>query len=490
MPEVQRIAQYEGEPRGQVPRRHHRRQRRGVPGCNHCGWTDGAAYNNNKGDGAAFNIIATYDYVDENGALLFQVCRTADKTFPQRRPNSNGGWTWGTKGIRKVLFHLNEVMEAIANDHPIFVVEGEKDVLSCERIGIVATCNPGGANEPGSKPKWLKEHSEALRGADIIVVLPGYAHADAICRMSAGVVKSVHTVKLADHWPDCPKRGDISDWLEAGHTREQLDALVAGAQPWAAPSETANPINPMPSDIDDDRRPPEFTDEALALHFAEVHADDLRFVAAWGKWLFWNGRKWEFDDTLKAFNFARKICRQASAECNKERIARDIAKAKTVAAVEKLARADRRLAATIDQWDADPWLLNTPAGVVDLRTGKTRPHDLNDYMTNITARRAGQQLPDTDLDCILRPRHRRQDRASRFPAARVGLQPPHGGSTQEHAMFFNHGDGGANGKTTFLNTVSGIALDYHKTAPIETFTASHTDRHPTDLAGLHRAAAW
>ena len=128
--------------------------------------------------------------------------------------------------------------------------------------------------------------------------------------------------------------------------------------------------------------PPTFSDEALALRFTERYADKLRYVAAWSKWLIWNGQYWQFDDTLKAFDFARKICRGAASECDKK-FANAIASAKTVAAVERLARADRRLAATADQWDADPWLLNTPGGVVDLRTGECRPHDPGYYMTKI-----------------------------------------------------------------------------------------------------------
>ena len=113
-----------------------------------------------------------------------------------------------------------------------------------------------------------------------------------------------------------------------------------------------------------------FTDEALALRFAERHADDLRYVAAWSKWMTWDGRRWQFDDTLRAFDLVRKICREAAAECKKRKVAAGLASAKTVAAVERLAKADRRLAATVDQWDADPWLLNTPRGVIDLRTGR------------------------------------------------------------------------------------------------------------------------
>ena len=56
-----------------------------------------------------------------------------------------------------------------------------------------------------------------------------------------------------------------------------------------------------------------------------------------------------------------------------------------MAAVERLAKADRRLAATVDQWDANPWVLGTPGGVIDLRTGKVRLSAPTDYMTKITA---------------------------------------------------------------------------------------------------------
>ena len=123
-----------------------------------------------------------------------------------------------------------------------------------------------------------------------------------------------------------------------------------------------------------DPRPPEFSDEALALYFAEKHADDLRYIAAWGKWLVWTGRYWRRDDTLLAFDLVRAECRAASARAEKGGTKRDLASAQTVAAVERLARADRRLAATVDQWDVDPWLLNTPGGTVDLRNGKLRRH--------------------------------------------------------------------------------------------------------------------
>ena len=102
-----------------------------------------------------------------------------------------------------------------------------------------------------------------------------------------------------------------------------------------------------------DARPPEFSDEALALRFAAKHGATARYVAAWGKCLLWTGSRWQFDDTMCAFNMARAICRVASAEVSvdKTKLAANIASAKTVAAVINLSRADRRHAATVEQWD-------------------------------------------------------------------------------------------------------------------------------------------
>ena len=241
----------------------------------------------------------------------------------------------------------------------------------------------------------------------------------------------------------------------------------------------SDPIFPD-DQIEDEARAPAFTDETLALRFAELHANDLRYVAAWGRWLWWDGMRWQFDNTLASYDLVRKICRAAAAECNKVKIATVLASAKTVAAVERLARSDRRIAATVGQWDTDPWLLNTPGGIVDLRTGKLRPHGAAAYMTKITAVAPVANSTPTWTAFL--------KRITGGDAELVAfLQRMAGycltGLTSEHALFFIYGTG-ANGKSTFVNTVTAVAGDYHRTAPIETFTASSVERHPTDLAGL------
>ena len=104
---------------------------------------------------------------------------------------------------------------------------------------------------------------------------------------------------------------------------------------------------------------PEFSDDALALEFSARHGNVLRYVADWA-WLRWDGARWIFEKTLAAFDMARAVARDFANACPRESDKQKIASAKTVAAIERLARSDRRHAATVDIWDADPWLLNTP----------------------------------------------------------------------------------------------------------------------------------
>ena len=234
----------------------------------------------------------------------------------------------------------------------------------------------------------------------------------------------------------------------------------------------------------EDVRPPTFSDDALALRFTARHGIELRYVAAWSRWLIWDETRWQFDETLRAFSMAREICRTAASECNKAKISSMLASAKTIAAVERLARADRCHAATVDQWDADAWRINSADGVIDLRTGERATHFPDDYMTKITgvAPNAGC-LVTTWLAFLDRVMAGDQDLIA-FLQRLAGYALT--GSTREHALAFLYGTG-ANGKTTFLNAITGCLGDYHRTAPIETFTASNSDRHPTDLAGLRGA---
>jgi putative DNA primase/helicase len=266
-----------------------------------------------------------------------------------------------------------------------------------------------------------------------------------------------------------------ADLSEIGRRRRQRKARGGdgGRRPQAAAPQNAGP---------DASIAPAFSDEALALEFARRHEHGLRYVAAWSRWYRWTGQRWEADDTLGAFDLARAVCREAAQGCNKDASAKQLGAAKTVAGVVSLARADRRLAATVDQWDADPWLLNTPGGVVDLRTGEARPTTPSDHMTKITAVAPGGDCPlwRGFLDRVTAGDSALQGYLQRLVG--YGLT----GSTREHVLPFAHGSGG-NGKGVFLGAIAGLMGDYAVTAPIETFAASSGDRHPTELAMLRGA---
>jgi P4 family phage/plasmid primase-like protien len=239
---------------------------------------------------------------------------------------------------------------------------------------------------------------------------------------------------------------------------------------------------PVDDEVDD--RPPGFTDDALALAFTDKHTLDWRYVAAWGDWLHWDGKRWLKEATLRAFYLSRLVCRQAAARCEKPKIAAKVASAATVAAVERLAKADRRHAATVDQWDQDPWLLNTPGGVVDLKTGQMRTHERSDYITKVTTASAANfgrpnQWMDF-LDAVTNGDKELQGYLGRVAGYALT------GNTGEHALFFFYGTG-ANGKSVFLNTLASVLGDYAVNAPMDTFMETRTDRHPTDLAALRGA---
>ncbi|MBT1509475.1 AAA family ATPase [Bradyrhizobium sp. SRL28] len=210
----------------------------------------GFVYDTVQSNGVAprASIIATYDYTDEGGNLLFQVCRFEPKDFRQRRPDGNGGWAWSVKGIRHVPYRLPQLLDN--DDKVVCIVEGEKDVDRLWKLGIPASCNPGGAG------KWRDELSEFFRGADVVIIpdrdpqkthpktkepmfhpdgrpiLPGQDHGQAVAQGLQGIAAKVRVLELWKHWPEMPLKGDVSNWIERGGTAEQLYELIEKTPDW------------------------------------------------------------------------------------------------------------------------------------------------------------------------------------------------------------------------------------------------------------------
>jgi len=194
-------------------------------------WKDLSKPREPKPDGEwtpAGPAVAVYDYRDEQGELLFQVCRTAGKEFRQRRPDPSkpGKYVWRLENTRRVLYKLPKVIEAVEQGRQVWIVEGEKDVHTLEALGLTATCNPGGAG------KWLDDYTPVLKEAVVAICAdadePGRAHARRVFDALDGVAAAIEVFEAPDH-------KDITDHLGAGRT---LDELVRTK----TTENTANPV--------------------------------------------------------------------------------------------------------------------------------------------------------------------------------------------------------------------------------------------------------
>jgi len=171
-----------------------------------------------------------YDYLDETGAVLFQVVRFFPKGFLPRRPDGRGGWTYNLHGVRRVPYRLPEILLK----KTVFVTEGEKDSDALWKLGLPATTAPGGAG------KWREEYSETLAGRQVVI----FPDADERGRRDAvqkarSLLAKAEAVKVVE-LPGLPEKGDISDWLSAGGTRSELGELVR-----AAPKLNAEALNEL-----------------------------------------------------------------------------------------------------------------------------------------------------------------------------------------------------------------------------------------------------
>ena len=410
---------------------------------------------------------AKWDYFDATGKLIAVVYRyDPPGQKKQYRP-------WDAKRHKMAPPDPRPLYNqpGMVSDAQVVLVEGEKCAQALIEAGIVATTAMHGANAPVDKTDW-----SPLSGKAVLIWpdrdKPGwnYAAQAAQAILSAGA-KSCHILyppeEAAEGWDaaDAIAEGfDVATFLTHGPRMQMHDV--------------ADEVDPVVSSDESVWG----TEDALALSFTRRYHRDWRYVAGWGKWLVWDGQRWRTEDTLAATDLIRSVCRQIAVRAENPKVAAKLASASTVGGVERLARADRRHAATTDEWDADPWLLNTPGGVVDLRIGRKRANDRADRMTKITTATPGGDSPqwmaflsdiaggDVDLQAYLQ--------------RMVGYCLT--GVTSAHALFYLYGTG-ANGKSVFANVISTILGDYAATASMDTFVETRGDRHPTDLAGLRGA---
>lgn len=432
-------------------------------------------------------FAAEYTYRNEAGAAIFAVRRyTEPKGFRQfRYSTAEQRYLPGMAGVRRVIYRLPEVAAAVSLQRedrltePVYIVEGEKDADALAALGLVATCNPGGAG------KWLAEYSGPLSGSEVCI-LPdndeaGAEHAE---KVASSLLAAGATVRVLD-LPGLQPKGDVSDWIEAGGSKAELLALTGRVRP-LTPKE--RPAKRAVGVIGNAER------------FVDRYGDRLRYVKEWG-WLAYSGGAWSRERGGVVDCYAKETIRALHIEAADER---DEAKRKELAAWASqcernrgkilgdtlaLAESDPRVRVTAEDFDSNPLLLNVENGTLDLGAINPesyaftlRPHDPRDLLTQTAPARF-----DQDAAC---PRWLRfvseimGDDAETvdFLQRAVGLALT--GEIREHALFILHGNG-ANGKTTFLTVLQEVLGDYAQAASPDLLVGTRDEADPrSGVAGL------
>ena len=442
-------------------------------------------------------VVATYIYHDggSNGPVIARKCRCEDKYMFWQHPDGKGGWARGRGKAPHRLYVAGEL------EGTVFVAEGEKDADTLHRLGFNAASGADGAG-PG---KWRKEYSEQLQGLHVCVLGDndpvGRDYAAETCNALHGVAASVRFLDISTVWPEIPEHGDISDlYAKAGpeRTAELIAQLTTGPE-WA-------PTSPPQSQRANSLNPADYSDAGNAEVFARLYANDLIFVDALG-WLWWNGQRWERDDhkaMILALDLSEQMLKEAIAanrdalvglaeaqakydetgdEADGEAVRVAGEKKKKAASYLKHAKALRgapRLRNMLDlskpsfvikadKLDADPFALNTPAGVVDLQTGKLRPHDRLAYCSQMTESAPGDQglkMWEEFLNVITGSDSSLQG----FLQLVAGMALI--GKVFHEGIVIAYG-GGRNGKSTFFNTLQTVLGSYAGTIDVRVLT---TDR--------------
>jgi len=440
-------------------------------------------------------LIAVYDYTDETGALLFQSCKYATvnkkgqpaKTFSQRRPDGNDGWTYNLDGISRPL-PLYRVPEIETVDI-VWIPEGEKDCDGLFTLGLTATCNPLGAL------KWDQvcengQPPEALRGKTCYV-LPdndkaGADHAEDVARSLHGFASSVKVLDLKQSWSGIPEKGDVSDLIEARGTKMAKACLLelAGSTTEYEPAPQESNSLGVNTDIHE-------TDLGNAARLAGLFGDRIRFCKHFG-WLNYDGKRWVLDDLAVVQGFAKATIRTILAEASncenddrRKQLARHALKteqANRLQAMVTLLPSEPDISVLQEAFDQNKMLLNCSNGTVDLTTGNLRPHNPTDLITKLSP---VDYIPGAKCERWLQFIDEIMDgdrEAADFLQRWLGYCITGETYEQRWLMFYGKGH---NGKGTICRNLPLILGQYATATPPDTFMVKRqTGGIPSDIARL------
>lgn len=226
--------------------------------------------------------------------------------------------------------------------------------------------------------------------------------------------------------------------------------------------------------------PEPLSDDFLATAFVDEHGDKYRWTHGMD-WMVDAGAHWDHDNTLTRFNAARQTCRRASKKAVKAELKRKVSSAAAVASTLKLAQSDPRVSLPVSAWNAEPLLLNTPGGVVDLRSASIRPRKPDDYFTQIAGATPDFDCPTPVFHKFLLEVFCRDEALIDYVQRVLGYCLT--GLHHIHDLYFFFGSG-ANGKSTLVDLVRHLMGGYATALPADELMASRDSKHKTGIASL------
>jgi putative DNA primase/helicase len=223
------------------------------------------------------------------------------------------------------------------------------------------------------------------------------------------------------------------------------------------------------------------TEDGMARALVAHHEQVLRYCPQRGKWLRWEGHRWAWDDAETHRELIRAMVRGLPDADGWTRFKQRAMSAAGVSGIERLARSDRAVTVAFDQLDGDPWALNTPAGVIDLRTGKVGASDPAALHTRSTSAIVDPAADPATWTAFLATTFGGDANMIGYLQRLVGYSAV--GMIGPHILPFCFGSGG-NGKGAFLEAVTGVLGDYATSAPVGFLMAQTHSGHETEIARL------
>lgn len=431
------------------------------------------------------NPVAEWCYRTQSGDVLGYAAKylVGDKkailqwTYGKSRADTEPYWACRHFSKPRPLYGLETLQQA---DLPVVIVEGEK-TAEAARLMFPNACVvtwPGGTSAV-KHVDWTP-----LIGRDCIMIpdadKPGHEAGEWI---AAKLTELDCHVQYVTPEVDRPVGWDLAD-EDWGHT-EAMRWLNANCRQY--PFTELAPHQAMEGVAQVATPPSAFSEDALAQQFIALHSGNAKYVKTWGQWMLWQETRWVRDEQDVVKEMARTLlCGIVNSDVGQVMqlaLRRRINSIHMVNAVQSIASFSPSCSTAMSQWDSDPWLLSTPGGTVDLKTGEVRASRREDLMlqtTTVSPAKTGCPTWLHFLDTVMAGNQGLIDYLQRLTGyALTGL-------TIEQQLSFFYGTGG-NGKGVFLSALRSILGEYATVAPMSTFVEKKNDGHPTDIAGLQSA---